>query len=123
MATKDILNSPRNDLNTRSLKLLKGSQQLDNFIILINSLLNHENAYFKLSTVKELLVNPFLTINVEHARGLLNDNHFVNVEELQKWYDGLGNNKSGSFINQHNFEDLKGIVSLNITYNRYTVNY
>lgn len=101
-------------LVVRNLTQLERSQQLD-ALILIKSLLNHRNPpCFHPTTVKELLLHPFFTINLKHARLLFNDDQFSNVdEELQKWYDSLSENEKSirDKFDFDSFKDLKEIVS------------
>lgn len=107
MATKDVSRSNQNlTLAKGNLTQLKNSQRLD-ALTLIKALLKLNNSSFHPTTVKELLLHPFFTINVEKARRLLNENRFGNVEELQQWYDALGDNEKSGDFEQDNFEDLK----------------
>lgn len=84
MAAKDV-NKPKHNITLvkNSLAQLEPSQKC-NALILIKALLK-VNPNFHPTTVKELLVHPFFTINVEHARRLLNDNRFVDMNELQQY--------------------------------------
>lgn len=74
-------------------------------LVLVKSLLKLNNG-FQPSSIKQLLRNPLFTQNVENARSLLTDNQIGDVEELQNWYEIIGDNK----FDQNDFEDLKNIV-------------
>lgn len=114
MATKDV-NRPKQNLTLAkgSLTELKSTQKLD-ASIMIKALLKHKNSSYHPTTVKELLLHPFFTINVEHARCLLNDNRFLNVEELQQWYNTLGDKEKSGEFDEDNFQDLKTKVGFNL---------